>query len=154
MFLFLLAEGVAPITSATGAGGVWDQWLTPQGVGAALGLLTSFLTVVALILNILGKKDLAQKVTDANETVQDKSAQLQAAVETLRGVIGGIEEAKKGLSPDAKLHLVTTIQNVATKMGGQATLDPIVQAVKNGNADSATIMKTLNEALAKLQAAS
>ena len=147
--MFLLADGIAAVTSASG--GSWSEWTTPQGVAAVSGLLVTALSVIAMILNLLGKKELAQKVQDAHDTIQDKNIQIQSAVDTLRSVIQGIEQAKVGLTPDAKLHLVSTIQDVATKMGGQQLLDPIVQAIQSGNTDSASLLKMITDAATKVQ---
>jgi hypothetical protein len=146
--MFLLAEGIAPITTASGA---WEAWLTPQGVGAVSGLIVSALSVIALILGLLGKKDLQQKVLTAQNTIQDKNAQIQAAVDTIRGVVQGVEEAKKGLDPDAKAHLIATIEDVATKMGAQSTLHPIVQQIQGGTTDLPSLLKTLTDTLSTLK---
>ena len=147
--MFLLADGVAAVTSASGGG--WETWTTPQGVAAISGLLVTALSIFATILGLLGKKDLQQKVQDAHDTIQDKNAQIQAAVDALRGVVQGVEQAKGGLTPDAKLHLISTIQEVATKAGGQQYLDPIVQMIQSGKADSATLLQTINDVVSKIQ---
>jgi gamma-glutamyl:cysteine ligase YbdK (ATP-grasp superfamily) len=147
--MLLLAEGVAAIS--TSMPGSWESWTGPQGVAAISGFIVTALSVIAMILNLLGKKDLAQKVQDAHDMVQGKNVQIQTAVDTLRSVIQGVEQAKSGLSPDAKLHLVSTIQEVATKMGGQQLLDPIVQAVQSGNTDSASLLKMIVDAATKVQ---
>ena len=146
--MFLLADGIAAVTTAAGS---WESWTTPQGVATISGLIVTALSVIAMILNLLGKKDLAQKVQDAHDTIQNKNVQIQTAVDTLRSVVQGVEQAKGGLSPEAKLHLVSTIQEVATKAGGQQLLDPIVQAIQAGNTDSASLLKTLNDVVAKVQ---
>jgi len=151
MFMFL-AQTVAPVTSSSGSE-VWSVWMTPQGLGAIAGLLTSLLAVLATILALLGKKDLANKVQVAHDELKDHKDQLAAAVDVIRSLVQGVEQAKGGLTPDARAHLVATIQDVATKMGGQQLLDPIVQAVQSGNVDAATLTKTLNDALTKLQGA-
>ena len=147
--MFLLAESVAAVSTSTA--GSWEAWASPQGVAAISGLIVTALSVVAMILNLLGKKDLAEKVQAAHDMIQNKNAQIQATVDTLRSVIQGIEQAKGGLSPDAKLHLVSTIQDVATKMGGQQLLDPIVQAIQSGNTDSASLLKMIVDAATKVQ---
>jgi gamma-glutamyl:cysteine ligase YbdK (ATP-grasp superfamily) len=147
--MFLLADGVAVVTTASGG---WDAWTTPQGVGAISGLIVSALSVVALILGLLGKKDLQQRVQVAHDTIQDKNTQIQAAVDALRSVVQGIEAAKVGLDPDAKAHLVATIQAVATTTGAQSTLDPIVQAIQAGKTDLPGLLKTLTDTLGKLKA--
>lgn len=132
----------------------WDAWLTPQGVSAALGLITTMLGLVAMILTLLGKKAVADQLTEAQKQVAAHQAQAQSAVEVLKGVIHAVEEHKKGLDDDAKADLVKTLQTTSTKLGIQPFLAPLVTAVQDGKADTASLLKLLNDTLQSAQVAS
>ena len=149
--MFLLADGVAAVTTSS-VGAAWEVWLTPQGLAAVGGLITSLLAVLATVLTLLGKKDLAAKVQTAHDTIQDKDAQLTHLMDTLRGLVTAIEQHKSTLSDADRSMLCGTIENVATTMGAQTTLDPIVQAIQSGKADLPSLLKTLTDSLGKLTA--
>jgi hypothetical protein len=145
--MFFLAQ-VAPVTSSSTD--VLQVWLSPQGLTAMVGALTGVLGLLATILTLLGKKELAAKAQAAHDVAATKGTQLVGAIDTIRGLIVAIEQHKKLLSDDDRKQLVATIQTVATQMGAQATLDPLVQAIQGGNTDLSSLVKTLQGALDKL----
>ena len=147
--LFFLAQNVAPITSS----GALDQWASPQGITVLTNAVLAILGLAALVAAITKHAALAQKLTDAHDTIQGNAATIQSAMTTVRGLIQGVESAKSGLGPDASKRLVETIQRVATQGGAQSLLDPLVQSIQSGNTDTATLLKTLQDTMDKLQAA-
>ena len=141
-----LAEGVAAITTAAASVASISDLLSVQNI-------TSLLAFLGMIAGYMGKSGLAAKLATASATVGDHKEQIQTTAALLRTVIRGVEAAKTGMSPDAKLKLVAAIQSVSKEAGMEAILSPLVVAVTKQGASPVEVATTLAEVLGKLQAA-
>lgn len=101
------------------------DWLTPEGITAAVTLLLLLLSVVKNVLQMLGKKELAEKLGEAH----GKAETFARVAGTL---VKGVERVKREgrLEPKAVTALIETLREENLLAGVEGVVRPIVDEVR------------------------
>ena len=92
------------------------SWLSPEGIGCILFVITTILSVISALLQRAGKKEAAEK--------------LGVAQKVLGVVVRGVEKGKGKVGRDAATTIIRAIQEESLAHGTEDLLAPIVTEVQ------------------------
>ena len=101
------------------------EWLTPEGITAAVTLILLLLSIAKNVAQALGKKELAAQLGDA----EAKAANFSKVAGTL---VKGVDRVRREgrLDPKAVTQMLETLKDENVLSGVEHLVAPIVEQVK------------------------